>query len=219
MDGRSSLKAWIRAIRPPSSTRAYLLPRTPSPPRGKRSVPGLRRPRRICRMASYLDRRFPGLEDQARKDHRRRQRPCRHSRAPGRQGQGKRCCRRGPVRHRPHAQGRPGHRAAELHRPRRGPRSRGAVGVGDVAGERGDRPPLRRGHEHARPLDELPPALLELIDPAVELDLSRNVFNPDIYRGHSGVERWRNAVIDVWESFHGELEELIDAGDKVVSRG
>ncbi len=65
--------------------------------------------------------------------------------------------------------------------------------------------------------DELPPALLELIDPAVELDLSRNVFNPDVYRGHSGLGRWRNAVIDVWESFHGELEELIDAGDKVVS--
>ena len=64
---------------------------------------------------------------------------------------------------------------------------------------------------------ELPPALLELVDPAVEVDLSRNVFNPDVYRGHSGVERWRNAVIDVWESFHGELEELVDAGDKVVT--
>ena len=65
--------------------------------------------------------------------------------------------------------------------------------------------------------DELPPALLELVDPDVELDLSRNVFNPDVYRGHSGLERWRNTVVDVWESFHGELEELIDAGDNVVT--
>ncbi len=65
--------------------------------------------------------------------------------------------------------------------------------------------------------DELPPGLLELVDPAVELDLSRNVFNPDIYRGYSGIEQWRSAVVDVWESFHGEVEELIDAGNKVVT--
>jgi uncharacterized protein len=65
--------------------------------------------------------------------------------------------------------------------------------------------------------EQLPPALIELVDPNVELDLSRNVFNAATYRGHSGIERWRRAVIDVWESFHGEVEELIDAGDKVVT--
>jgi ketosteroid isomerase-like protein len=59
--------------------------------------------------------------------------------------------------------------------------------------------------------------VLELLDPDVELDLSRNIFNPDIYRGHSGIERWRSVVEDVWDDFHGVVEELIDTGDKVVA--
>ena len=59
--------------------------------------------------------------------------------------------------------------------------------------------------------------VLELLDPDVELDLSRNIFNPDIYRGHAGIERWRSVVEDVWDDFYGVVEELIDAGDKVVA--
>jgi ketosteroid isomerase-like protein len=58
--------------------------------------------------------------------------------------------------------------------------------------------------------------LFELFDAGIELDLSRNVFNPDVYRGYSGVERWRSAAEDVWNDLHGVLTELIDAGDKVV---
>ena len=57
---------------------------------------------------------------------------------------------------------------------------------------------------------------LELLDPDVELDLSRNIFNPDIYRGHAGIERWRDVVDDVWEDFHGKVEDLVDADDKVI---
>lgn len=57
---------------------------------------------------------------------------------------------------------------------------------------------------------------LELIDPDVELDLSRNIFNPDIYHGHAGIEQWRNAVDDVWDDFHGTVEDLIVVDDKVV---
>ena len=63
MDGRSSLKAWTKEIRPPTSTRASLLRRTPSPPRGKRWVPRLTWAEKDFRMASHLDRRFPGLDD------------------------------------------------------------------------------------------------------------------------------------------------------------
>jgi ketosteroid isomerase-like protein len=59
---------------------------------------------------------------------------------------------------------------------------------------------------------------LELLDPDIELDLSRNIFNADIYRGHAGIERWRSGVEDVWDDFQGAAEELIDAGDKVVAR-
>ena len=65
--------------------------------------------------------------------------------------------------------------------------------------------------------DGVPSGLLELVDPDAELDLSRNVFNPVVYRGHAGIEEWRRAAIDVWQSFTGELDELIDAGDKVVT--
>lgn len=57
---------------------------------------------------------------------------------------------------------------------------------------------------------------LELVDPDIELDLSRNIFNPDIYHGHAGIERWRDAVEDVWDDFHGTVEDLVDADDKVV---
>jgi ketosteroid isomerase-like protein len=57
----------------------------------------------------------------------------------------------------------------------------------------------------------------ELLDPEIELDLSRNVFNPDVYRGHAGIERWRNAVEDVWDDFQGVAEELIEADNKVVA--
>jgi len=49
---------------------------------------------------------------------------------------------------------------------------------------------------------------LELLDPDIELDLSRNIFNPDIYHGHAGIERWRNAVEDVWDDFHGTVEDI-----------
>jgi ketosteroid isomerase-like protein len=60
--------------------------------------------------------------------------------------------------------------------------------------------------------------LFELVDPEVEVDLSRNIFNPDIYRGHAGLERWRSGIDDVWDDFRAVIEETIDAGDdKVVA--
>ena len=59
--------------------------------------------------------------------------------------------------------------------------------------------------------------VFEMLDPDVEIDLSRNVFNPDVYRGHSGVERWRDGIDEVWDDFRAKLDELIDAGDDVVT--
>ena len=61
------------------------------------------------------------------------------------------------------------------------------------------------------------PRALELFDPEIEIDLSRNVFNPSVYRGHSGVEQWMNGVEDVWDDFSGVPEELIDADDRVLA--
>jgi ketosteroid isomerase-like protein len=60
-------------------------------------------------------------------------------------------------------------------------------------------------------------ALVELVDPDVVIDLSRNVFNPARYRGRDGVRRWVEGVDEIWEDFHLEPEELIDAGDSVFA--
>jgi ketosteroid isomerase-like protein len=57
----------------------------------------------------------------------------------------------------------------------------------------------------------------ELLDPEVVIDLSRNVFNPAVYRGYDGVKRYVEAVDEIWDKFEAQLEEVIDAGDAVVT--
>jgi len=60
-------------------------------------------------------------------------------------------------------------------------------------------------------------AIPEMFDPSIEIDLSRNVFNPDTYRGHDGIERYLRVVEDVWEDFQVVPTELLEAGDNVVT--
>jgi ketosteroid isomerase-like protein len=57
----------------------------------------------------------------------------------------------------------------------------------------------------------------EVLDPDVEFDLSRNIFNPHIYRGLSGLERMVSGTDDAWDDFRFVPEEVIDAGDNVVT--
>jgi ketosteroid isomerase-like protein len=57
----------------------------------------------------------------------------------------------------------------------------------------------------------------EIFDPDVEIDLSRNIFNPDVYQGHAGVERYVRVVEEVWDDFQVVPAELIDVGDNVVT--
>jgi ketosteroid isomerase-like protein len=57
----------------------------------------------------------------------------------------------------------------------------------------------------------------EFFDPGIVIDLSRNVFNPDVYRGYDGVERFLQGVYETWERFEVEIEEAIDEGDTVVT--
>jgi ketosteroid isomerase-like protein len=57
---------------------------------------------------------------------------------------------------------------------------------------------------------------VELLDPAVRLDLSERVFNPEVYEGYEGIMRWRADVGDVWESYRSEPEEFFDAEEAVV---
>ena len=60
-------------------------------------------------------------------------------------------------------------------------------------------------------------AIPEIFDPEVEIDLSRNVFNPDVYHGHAGVETYVRAVEEVWDNFRVVPMEFIDTGDRVVT--
>ena len=65
-------------------------------------------------------------------------------------------------------------------------------------------------------------AVLALYDPEIEWHFDRSPFRDfvkhDVYRGYSGVrDLIRERYEDAWESVSDELEELIDADDKVIS--
>ena len=74
---------------------------------------------------------------------------------------------------------------------------------------------VRRCYEFWTERDFSPMA--DLFHPDVVVDLSRNVFNPDIYRGFDGVRRWVDEVDEMWDDFKVEPEEVITAGDAVVT--
>jgi hypothetical protein len=60
------------------------------------------------------------------------------------------------------------------------------------------------------------PWLHEFCDPAIELDLSRRGIDPDVYHGHAGFLRLRSQDSDAWREGRFEVEEILDAGDRVV---
>jgi uncharacterized protein len=74
---------------------------------------------------------------------------------------------------------------------------------------------VRRAYEamNKREFSRMP----EFLDPDVEFDMSRNILNPDVYRGYAGFERLVGVIEDVWDDFRFEIQELIDAGDSVVA--
>jgi ketosteroid isomerase-like protein len=78
---------------------------------------------------------------------------------------------------------------------------------------------VRRLHEAATSRDVT--TVLALYDPAVELDASRvqivGFMGQDVYRGHEGLRRFFAEWHEAWESIDYSFEELIDAGEQVVS--
>ena len=58
--------------------------------------------------------------------------------------------------------------------------------------------------------------MIETVDPKARWDLSERVFNPAVYEGHDGIRRFVEEIDEVWDEFHLEPLEYIDAGDKVV---
>jgi hypothetical protein len=48
--------------------------------------------------------------------------------------------------------------------------------------------------------------MAEIFDPDIVVDLSRNVFNPDVYRGYERVRRWVEVVDEMWDEFEAKIE-------------
>jgi ketosteroid isomerase-like protein len=63
--------------------------------------------------------------------------------------------------------------------------------------------------------------VLALCDPDVEWDNTRGpmqgLVEGKLYRGYEGLRRWWREYREPWESVWDEVEELIDAGDQVIS--
>ena len=56
----------------------------------------------------------------------------------------------------------------------------------------------------------------EWAHPEIEIDMSRQVFNPATYHGHAGLRRMLHRAQEVWDEFRIVPERFVDAGDHVV---
>jgi ketosteroid isomerase-like protein len=78
---------------------------------------------------------------------------------------------------------------------------------------------VRRVYEAAARRD--PAAVLAEYDSDVEWDVSRSrmarLVGEGVYSGHDGLRRFFRAYHDAWEDITYEFDELIDAGEMVVS--
>ena len=61
--------------------------------------------------------------------------------------------------------------------------------------------------------------VLEMVDPAIEWDLSRAATWPErpVYRGYDDVLRFFAEWTGEWDDYEFDLEELLDAGERVVA--
>jgi ketosteroid isomerase-like protein len=64
--------------------------------------------------------------------------------------------------------------------------------------------------------DEIEPRLLELFAPDVQIDMSRRIFNPDVYQGHAGLRRLGREVQEVWDEFSITPERFVETGERVA---
>ena len=62
-------------------------------------------------------------------------------------------------------------------------------------------------------------AALRSADPEIVIDATRRVLNPATYVGIDGARQWFAEMDEVWERFGLEMDEFIDAGDRVVVLG
>ena len=55
-----------------------------------------------------------------------------------------------------------------------------------------------------------------LLDPEIEYDVSRRVFDPAVYRGHEGVRQFVRLIQEQWESMRMEPQDFILAGEDLI---
>jgi ketosteroid isomerase-like protein len=64
-------------------------------------------------------------------------------------------------------------------------------------------------------------AVLSLYDPEIEFDNTRaphgGLMTRGVFRGHGGLRAFYSEYMEAWESVTEDLEELIDAGEHVIS--
>ncbi len=65
-------------------------------------------------------------------------------------------------------------------------------------------------------------SVLALYDPEVQWDMSRGAWRGldeggEIYHGHEGLRSWFRKQYEVWQKWEDNPDELIDAGEHVVS--
>jgi ketosteroid isomerase-like protein len=59
--------------------------------------------------------------------------------------------------------------------------------------------------------------VVAVCDPGFELDMSDRVFNPSTYRGHDGIRQFHAEVLEVWEHYVWEPEQVFEQGELVVA--
>ena len=47
--------------------------------------------------------------------------------------------------------------------------------------------------------------------------MSERVFNPHIYRGHEGIRRFYEGVVEAWEHYRWDVEDALSSSDAVVA--
>ena len=64
-------------------------------------------------------------------------------------------------------------------------------------------------------------AVLSAYDPNVEFDFSggplASLMGDKVYRGHGGMRKWVRDRYEDWENLEDDCQELIDAGQRVIS--
>ena len=91
--------------------------------------------------------------------------------------------------------------------------------VGDVGGERGDRPQASRRPQRIHAREDLQRSLVALWDEEAEFYPLRAQLEGESYLGHDGLMRFVAELTEDFEEVRFEIEETRDAGEQVVGIG